>query len=352
MESSAINIIQDKKFVVSKSKKRYHDFFNNKYNNINLLSIKSLEGGFGLEALVNHNGVYCDYQLNTVQDIDSHFTSLHSILDNTGFLLVSFESQAKRRSKLIANTPLRLGILHYYTFDFLIHRVIARLNATQSTYLKLTKGKNQVLSVPEVLGRLIAAGFDIVDYTTVNEGSFVLATKGTIPTINRQKSHGPLIKLNRIGFRGQSIRVFKLRTMRPYSEHLQQYLQDKHGTIDGDKIISDFRITGWGKVLRKYWLDELPMLINLIRGDIKLIGVRPLSHTKFYSYPKELQETRVKVKPGLLPPYYADMPKNSKEFFDSEARYTEAYLKAPFKTDMKYFLKIVSNIMLKGARSK
>jgi len=140
--------------------------------------------------------------------------------------------------------------------------------------------------------------------------------------------------------------------MYPYSEYIQKYVYDLQGTSDGDKAENDFRITGWGRFFRKIWLDELPMFINLIRGDVKLVGVRPLSRTKFETYPVELQDKRTKTKPGLIPPFYADMPKTQDELFESESRYLDAYFQSFFTTDFKYFFKAFYNIVIKRARSK
>jgi len=92
-------------------------------------------------------------------------------------------------------------------------------------------------------------------------------------------------------------------------------------------------------------------LINLLKGDIKPVGVRPLSQTFFETYPEDLQEERIKSKPGLIPPYYADMPRNMDEVYDSEKRYLEKYQKAPLRTDIAYFFKAFKNIIFKGAKS-
>ena len=59
----------------------------------------------------------------------------------------------------------------------------------------------------------------------------------------------------------------------------------------------------------------------------------------------------MKYKPGLLPPYYADMPKTLEEIMSSELKYLEAYEKSPFATDVKYFFKVFYNIIIKKARS-
>jgi lipopolysaccharide/colanic/teichoic acid biosynthesis glycosyltransferase len=105
-------------------------------------------------------------------------------------------------------------------------------------------------------------------------------------------------------------------------------------------------------LLRKVWLDEVPMIWNLLRGDIKLVGVRPLSRQYFNLYHAELKEKRIQFKPGLIPPYYADMPSTLEEIMESEMRYLSAYTHSPIATDFRYFFKILKNIVFKGARSR
>ena len=114
----------------------------------------------------------------------------------------------------------------------------------------------------------------------------------------------------------------------------------------------DFRISSIGRLLRKYWIDELPMLINLVRGDLKLVGVRPLSSHYLSLYTPELQEKRSKTRPGLIPPFYVDMPKTLEQIMQSEMSYLHEYEKKPFQTDMKYLFRAVYNIVFKQARSK
>ena len=165
-------------------------------------------------------------------------------------------------------------------------------------------------------------------------------------------SYGIIYKMPRVGKSKKIIYVYKLRTMHPYSEYLQNYITKLNGTSKGDKINDDFRVTPIGSFLRKVWIDELPMLINFIKGDLKLVGVRPLSVEKFKTYPSEIQDLRTKFKPGLVPPFYADMPKNFKELVESETNYLNQYSEKPLLTDIKYFCKAFINILFKGARSK
>jgi lipopolysaccharide/colanic/teichoic acid biosynthesis glycosyltransferase len=93
------------------------------------------------------------------------------------------------------------------------------------------------------------------------------------------------------------------------------------------------------------------MLFNLLKRDLKIVGVRPLSNHYISLYPKEFRERRRNYRPGLVPPFYVDLPKTLEEIIDSERRYLDAYDKHPFLTDWKYFWKAFNNIVFKRARS-
>jgi lipopolysaccharide/colanic/teichoic acid biosynthesis glycosyltransferase len=94
------------------------------------------------------------------------------------------------------------------------------------------------------------------------------------------------------------------------------------------------------------------MILNLLKGDMKLVGVRPISKHYFSLYSPELQELRTKVKPGLLPPFYADMPKTLDEIQASELKYLNMCIKrGALITDTIYLWKIFVNIVFKRARS-
>jgi lipopolysaccharide/colanic/teichoic acid biosynthesis glycosyltransferase len=140
--------------------------------------------------------------------------------------------------------------------------------------------------------------------------------------------------------------------MHPYSEFLQAYIYERYSLQEGGKFNHDIRVTTLGRLMRKYWVDELPMLINLIKGDMKLVGVRPISQHYFSLYSHELQQKRIQHKPGLLPPFYADMPKTLPEIEASEMRYLNmCEEKGTLFTDTVYFFKILHTILFKRARS-
>ncbi|KAF3887298.1 MULTISPECIES: sugar transferase [Nostocales] len=92
-------------------------------------------------------------------------------------------------------------------------------------------------------------------------------------------SPGPIFfKQDRIGLHGQKFKIWKFRTMVVNAEKLQAALEAKNEVKDGVlfKVKNDPRITRIGKFLRRYSLDELPQLFNVVLGEMSLVGPRPL----------------------------------------------------------------------------
>ena len=166
-----------------------------------------------------------------------------------------------------------------------------------------------------------------------------------------EPSTGLILKINRIGRKGKPITVYKFRTMHPYAQYIQDYVFEQNNLREGGKFANDFRITKWGRWMRKFWIDEIPMIYNIFRGDLKLVGVRPLSEHYLSLYTPEHKNLRVVGKPGLIPPFYADMPESIEEIMESESRYIQAYTRDPFTTDLTYCWRAFNNIFLHKARS-
>jgi lipopolysaccharide/colanic/teichoic acid biosynthesis glycosyltransferase len=227
-----------------------------------------------------------------------------------------------------------------------------KIGMFQSFYFFVTKGRRRVFSKAEVLGRLCSCGFEITEIAEINNKLFFAARKITEAKSVVDASYGPLFGMKRIGKDGKVITVYKLRTMHPYSEFLQEYVYKQNDLQEGGKFADDFRISTIGRLFRKFWIDELPMIYNLLNGDMKLVGVRPLSKHYLSLYNEELKEMRKRVKPGLIPPFYADMPKTLEEIQDSERRYLNDYFTSPIRTDVRYFGLAMVNIIFRRARSK
>jgi lipopolysaccharide/colanic/teichoic acid biosynthesis glycosyltransferase len=94
----------------------------------------------------------------------------------------------------------------------------------------------------------------------------------------------------RIGLNNSRFQIWKFATM------LKNSMNMGTGSIT---LQNDFRVTTIGKFLRKTKINELPQIINILKGDISLVGPRPLVTKTFSAYSVEVQEQIYKVKPGL-----------------------------------------------------
>lgn len=289
-------------------------------------------------------------RINNARRINKLFEALNYVLPEDGKLIGCVETLYYRNNKLRSGYKHFWKLAHY--FDFVLHRLTPKIPILNKLYFNLTKGKNRAISKAEALGRLISCGFEITNVKYIKGKLYFAAIKSANPKFDHNPTYGPFVKLSRIGKDGKKFNLFKLRTMHPYSEYLQSYIFEKNNLNSNGKFKEDYRITTWGKLFRKFWIDELPQFINLLRGDINLVGVRALSEHYFNLYPKDLQEQRIKHKPGLVPPYYADLPKSFEEILESERRYLDQKEKKPVETDIRYFLRAFYNIVFKHARSQ
>jgi len=289
-------------------------------------------------------------KINDILRINKFFEEINHKLPVGGIYINQVETYSLRKARILKKFPAGINWV-IYSVDFLFKRVFPKLWTTKKIYFIITNGRNRVMSKAETFGRLYSCGFEIIEEKMVNGALYFVARKTSTPVFDSNPTYGPLIKLRRYGKGGKKIGVYKMRTMHPYSEYLQSYVYEKNKLQDGGKFANDFRITSLGAFMRKFWLDELPMFLNVIKGEMKIVGVRPLSTHYFNLYTEELKERRLKYKPGLVPPFYVDMPVTLEEIMASEIKYLDAYEKHPFKTDVVYFFKAFYNILIKKARS-
>ncbi|HXH09745.1 MAG TPA: sugar transferase [Alphaproteobacteria bacterium] len=114
-------------------------------------------------------------------------------------------------------------------------------------------------------------------------------------------SPGPVFfRQERVGFHKRRFRVFKFRTMLEGAERQQPMLEGLN-EADGPvfKIKHDPRITRTGKFLRRFSLDELPQLINVLKGEMSLVGPRPLPVRDVERIDVRWHKRRFSVKPGV-----------------------------------------------------
>lgn len=296
------------------------------------------------EAIVNLRAI------NDFKRINKFFEAVNSRLPMYGIYLNCVLTNQIRKERIMRKYPPVLNGIYYF-FYFIFMRVFPKLPVTKRIYFWSTNGYNRSVSKAEAFGRLYSCGFELIASKQINDMLYFVARKIQEPSFDYHPTYGPLIRLKRVGKNGKIIYVYKMRTMHPYSEYLQAYIYKMNDLEEGGKFRDDFRVSTTGRIMRKLWIDELPMLMNLLRGDLKLVGIRPLSTQYFELYSEELRAKRIRTKPGLIPPFYADLPKTLEEIQDSENRYLDAYFRRPFITDCRYFWKAFYNIVVRRARS-
>jgi lipopolysaccharide/colanic/teichoic acid biosynthesis glycosyltransferase len=126
----------------------------------------------------------------------------------------------------------------------------------------------------------------------------------------RLDSRGPaLFRQRRVGYREREFTLFKFRSMRTdadpksHQEYVTALIKGEGSSSNGGgetlyKLAVDNRITGVGRWIRRWSLDELPQLFNVVRGDMTLVGPRPAIPYEVAEYPSWYRE-RFAVKPGL-----------------------------------------------------
>ena len=155
------------------------------------------------------------------------------------------------------------------------------------------------------------------------------------------ESKGEVIfKQKRVGLNGKEFYMYKFRSMVINAEELKEQLESQN-EMSGPmfKIKDDPRITNVGKFIRKTSIDELPQLINVIKGDMSLVGPRP-------SLPKEVKKfeqwmmERLEVKPGLTCIWQVS-GRNNIDFEDWMKLDIKYVRERSFKLDIKLILKTV-----------
>lgn len=155
---------------------------------------------------------------------------------------------------------------------------------------------------------------------------------------------GVLYSQERVGAERQPFTIYKFRTMRPDRRRQQVDIPRVDDRRAGHKRDDDPRHTGLGRRLRKASLDELPQLINVLKGDMSLVGPRPelvdVARQRGY-----LNHPRHDVKPGMTGPYQvSDLRLNAdlRDGLDLDEEYVE---NLSFRNDLRYLWQTVTMIV-------
>ncbi|MBP3696556.1 MAG: sugar transferase [Clostridia bacterium] len=149
----------------------------------------------------------------------------------------------------------------------------------------------------------------------------------------------PIFVQNRVGKNGKEFRFYKFRSMVPNAESmLEDLLADNEMDGPAFKITDDPRITRFGKFLRCSCIDELPQLLNILKGDMSFVGPRPPLPREVAMY-DEYQMQRLLVTPGLTC-YWQVQPQRNNISFDEWMECDIRYInERSLKTDISIFFR-------------
>lgn len=160
------------------------------------------------------------------------------------------------------------------------------------------------------------------------------------------ESKGPIFfKHTRIGKNGKIIKIYKFRTMVENAEELiKEFTPEQMQEFkENYKLTNDPRITKVGKILRKLSIDELPQLINIIKGELSIIGPRPIIEEELEKY-GDKAEKFLSVTPGLTG-YWAANGRSCTSYeqrMKMELYYVD---NMSLKLDIKIFFKTVESVI-------
>ena len=223
------------------------------------------------------------------------------------------------------------------------------LNYTEDIVLIPRKGMREILNEVNIYKHVKR----FIDIIISLLGIIILSPVFLIISILiKKESDGPVFfKHKRIGKDGKEIGIYKFRSMVPNAEDLiKKFTPEQMKEYkENFKLENDPRITKIGKLLRKTSLDELPQLINILKGDLSIIGPRPVIKDELEKYGNN-KEKFLSVTPGLTG-YWAANGRSDTTY--EQRMIMELYYvdNISFELDMKVFLKTIVSVLKKeGAR--
>lgn len=176
-------------------------------------------------------------------------------------------------------------------------------NAAESTYLgggQIVKEREKAQKKDKRVYEAVKRVFDIIGSVL---GLLVLLPVFALISVVIWAGHTGkhvIYKQRRIGKGGKQIYIYKFRSMVDNADDVEKWLNPMqlHQYYTEFKVEDDPRVTKVGKFLRRTGLDELPQILNILRGELSIVGPRPIqeSELKFYG---DSKDTLLSVRPGL-----------------------------------------------------
>lgn len=164
--------------------------------------------------------------------------------------------------------------------------------------------------------------------------------------VTAENEGSPIYKQERVGRGGRRINIYKFRSMKKNAENFDDFLTkeqiEKYNTEF--KINDDPRITRMGRFIRKTSLDELPQLINILKGDMSLVGPRPVVEKELAMYGENVEKF-LSVTPGLTG-YWQAYARNDATYESGERQKMEIYYvdNQSFWFDIKIIFKTIGAV--------
>jgi len=245
-------------------------------------------------------------------------------------------------------------IFEYARIYGIRYRYIANSFETSKLNTEITfLGKIPVIEIHSIglspWGRVLKRVFDIVcSFMALVILSPLLIVIAIMVSLG--DGHYPFYKSKRVGKDGKIFPMYKFRSMRIGAEQEKKKLLAQNQRKDGPlfKIENDPRITPFGRFIRRFDIDELPQLANVLIGDMSLIGPRPHLPEEVKLY-KEHQKRVLTLKPGITG--MAQSHGRHQNTFDDEVRLDTFYIENwSLLLDLKILLKTIGIVLARKGR--
>lgn len=311
----------------------------------------------------NLAALICATRMNDVKRLNLFLEQVAHRLVMGGYLVMTYTPLENVYSAMQKKHS-AIGYRIAFIFHFIWFRALRKIPFLDKAYfssllgwldkvhLAIVKRRNRALSKAEMWGRLAFWGMDVVAESDGEKDRCLIARRTSDPHPNRMPSYYPIVSLAKVGLDGKVLRMHKVRSMYAFSEFIQNRLFQDQGLTETGKFKNDFRLTEYGKFIRRYWIDELPQFYDWLKGDIKLVGMRATSAHYLSLYPQEVYDLYIQVKPGLISPIFDEATTDFKQIAQVEYDYLRSYIQHPFKADFNCFIKTFTDIFFRGVRSK
>lgn len=240
------------------------------------------------------NGVFEKTGYELVADLDNFPAFLRSNVIDEVFICTPLKSQYELTATLLSVCE-EQGVTVHMDKNIFTPTIAAMHRAYQEEDRWLTITHQLTSSYAQVLKRALDITVSLTALTALTPLFLILGV------LIKLDSPGPVFfAQQRIGLNKRKFSMFKLRTMVTGAERLQSKLEAQN-ELEGPafKIANDPRVTRIGKLLRSTSIDELPQLINVLIGDMTLVGPRPLPVRDYEGFEEDWHRRRFSVKPGI-----------------------------------------------------